>query len=371
MKEMLERQNDLKTQAEEIVNTAKAENRAVTEEEKASFDNIMQEINNIENTLQMEEEINNMEVKEIKRDENISVEAKEEKLFENYIRGVVTNTGEMTPGNNGAVIPTTIADRIIRKVYEISPVLEKSTRYNVKGKLEIPVAGNGLTVAYKSEFSELTSSTSDFTAVELTGYLAGALSLISNSLINNAQFDIVSFVIEVMAESIAKFIENELINGTANKVAGLSGITQNVTTASTSAITADEVVKLYDSIKSVYKSKSMFLMHPTTLTALRLLKGQDGHYLLNDDITAPYGYRLLGAPVYISDNMPQIAAGNSVIIYGDLKCLATNFHENMDIQVLREHFATQHATGVVAWVEFDGKVADTQGLAALKMKTSE
>lgn len=370
MKEMIEKQNDLKNKAEEILNVAKSENRAVTDEEKADFDGIMKEINDIENTLKMEEEINNMEVKEIKTEENVSVEAKEAKMFENYIRGVVTNSGEMTPGNNGAVIPTTIADRIIRRVYEISPVLEKSTRYNVKGKLEIPVAGNGLTVAYKDEFSELTSSTSNFTAVELTGYLAGALSLVSNSLINNAQFDIVSFVVEVMAESVAKFIENELINGTANKVAGLSGITQTVTTASSTAITADEVVKLYDSIKSAYKANAMFLMNPSTLTALRLLKGQDGHYLLNDDISAPYGYRLLGAPVYISDNMPQIAAGNKAIIYGDLKCLATNFHENIDIQVLREHFATQHATGVVAWVEFDGKVADTQGLAALTMKTA-
>lgn len=368
MKEMIEKQNDLKNKAEEIVNTAKSENRAVTEEEKSNFDSIMKEINDIENTLKMEEEINNMEVKEIKVDDKVSVEAKEAKMFENYIRGVVTNEGEMTKGNNGAVIPVTIADRIVKKVYEISPVLERSTRYNVKGKLEIPVAGEGLAVAYKDEFTELTSSTSNFTAVELDGYLAGALSLVSNSLINNAQFDIVSFVVDAMAESIARFVEKELIQGTENKVEGLSGITQTVETASATAITADEVVKLYDSVKSAYKANAMFLMHPETLTALRLLKGTDQHYLLNDDISAPFGYRLLGAPVYVSDNMPKMAAGKNAIVYGDLRCLATNFHENINIQVLREHFATQHATGVVAWVEFDGKVADVQGLAALQMK---
>lgn len=370
MKEMLERQNDLKDQAEKIVNTAKTENRAVTEEEKNSFDNIMKEIDDIENTIEMEEKVNNMEKKEIKVEDTLTVEAKEAKIFENYIRGAVTNTGEMTKGNNGEVIPTTIADRIIKKVYEISPILQRSTRYNVKGKLEIPVAGDGLTVAYKDEFTELTSSTSDFSAVELDGFLAGALSLISNSLINNADFDIVTFVVNAMAESVARFIEKELINGTANKVEGLSGITQKVTAASATAITADEIVKLYDSIKSSYKANAIFLMHPETLTALRLLKGTDQHYLLNDDISSPFGYRLLGAPVYVSDNMPKMTAGKNAVVYGDLSCLATNFHENINIQVLREKFATQHATGVVAWVEFDGKVADVQGLAALTMKSA-
>ena len=65
----------------------------------------------------------------------------EEKAFANYIRGVV-NTRDtaynMTLTDNGAVIPTTIANRIIKKVYDISPILERSTKYNVKGKLELP-----------------------------------------------------------------------------------------------------------------------------------------------------------------------------------------------------------------------------------------
>lgn len=368
MKEMLEKQNDLKNQAEEIVNTAKAENRAVTDEEKNNFDSIMDEIKAIENTIEMEEKVNNMETKEVKVEETVSVENREVKAFENYVRGVVTNEGEMTKGNNGAVIPVSIADRIIKKVYEISPILERSTRYNVKGKLEIPVAGEGLNVAYKDEFTALTSTKADFTAVELDGFLAGALSLVSNSLINNAEFDIVTFVIDAMAESVARFIEKELINGTSGKVAGLSGITQTITTASATAITADEVVKLYDSVKSAYKANALFIVHPETLTALRLLKGTDEHYLLNDDLSSPFGYRLLGAPVYVSDNAPKMEAGKKAVIFGDLSCLATNFHEDINVQVLREAFATQHATGVVAWVEFDGKVADAQGLAALVMK---
>ena len=53
-------------------------------------------------------------------------------------------------------------------------------------------------------------------------FFVGALTKISKSLINNSQFDIVNFVIDKMAESIARWIEKELLNGSADKIEGLS-----------------------------------------------------------------------------------------------------------------------------------------------------
>jgi HK97 family phage major capsid protein len=95
-----------------------------------------------------------------------------------------------------------------------------------------------------------------------------------------------------------------------------------------------------------------------------------GRYLLQDDISAPFGVTLLGKTVYVSDNMPQIAAGNAVIYYGDFKGLATKFSENINIQVLRERFADEHADGVIGWFEFDSKVEDQQKLAKLVMASA-
>ena len=108
-------------------------------------------------------------------------------------------------------------------------------------------------------------------------------------------------------------------------------------------------------------------MSPKTRDALRLLKDDVGRYLLNDDITSPFGKVLLGKPVYVSDNMPNIASGNKVIYYGDMTGLATKFSEEMTIEVLRELYAAQHAIGVVGWLEFDAKVQDQQKVAVLKM----
>ena len=170
-----------------------------------------------------------------------------------------------------------------------------------------------------------------------------------------------------MGEDIARFIEHELLVGTSGKVTGLSTMQNKVTAEAANAITSDEVVKLKDSIKDVYQSNAIWIMSTATRTALRLLKGSDGHYLLQDDITSPFGSTLLGKPVYVSDNMPEIKADATAIYYGDMTGLATKFSENITTQVLREKYADAHATGVVAWFEFDSKVQNEQKLAKLVM----
>ena len=140
--------------------------------------------------------------------------------------------------------------------------------------------------------------------------------------------------------------------------------------ASATAITADEIVKLHDSIKDRFQTNAIWIMSSATRTALRQLKSQTGYYLLNDDISSPFGTTLLGKPVYVSDNMDDIAAGKTVIYYGDLKGLATKFNEDINIEVLRERYADEHAVGVVGWFEVDSKVINEQMLAKLTIKSA-
>jgi HK97 family phage major capsid protein len=68
--------------------------------------------------------------------------------------------------------------------------------------------------------------------------------------------------------------------------------------------------------------------------------------------------------------MPDIASGVNAIYYGDMKGLATKFSEDMNIQILREKFATQHAVGAVGWVSFDTRVENAQAISALVMSVS-
>lgn len=389
-KELIEKKNDLITRAEETLNKAKEEKRELTDDEAAELAEIRDNVRKIIDTLKLDDDFRELDKPmEKKQDdtptdggegepvdekkEQRAVEDNERAAFESYIRGRVINerAGELKKTENGAVIPTTIANQIIKKVYDICPILEQSTKYNVKGTLQIPyydTSSSKLTVAYQDEFTALSSSNGKFASISLTGFLAGALSKISLSLVNNAQFDIVNFVVNEMSDAIKRFIEHELLIGTSEKVEGLSTLKNKVETASGTAITADEVIDLHDAIKDTYQNGAIWIMSSKTRTALRKLKDAEGRYLLNDDISSPFGTTLLGKPVYCSDNMPEIGAGNTAIYYGNMKGLATKFNEEINVQVLREKYADEHAVGVIGWFEFDSKVQDEQQIAKLVCK---
>jgi HK97 family phage major capsid protein len=348
----------------------------MTEEEKTQFETLEKEITEIDNTIAAETRARGLEiVEEMEEDKKLETRAElEERAFENYIRGVVEERADdvnLTVGNNGAVIPSSIANKIIKKVYDISPIYQLATRYNVGGTLNIPYydeSEQNITMAYATEFTDLTSTSGKFLSIELKGFLAGVLTKVSKSLINNSQFAIVPFVINAMADSIHRWIEKELLKGTNKRVAGLSTVTLKVDAASATAITADELIDLQEAVPDAYQGPAIWIMNKSTRTAIRKLKDGQGNYLLNKDVTAKWGYTLLGKDVYTSDNMDTMTAGKTAIYYGDMSGLAVKLSEDINIEVLRELFATQHAVGVVGWIEIDSKVENAQKIAKLVMK---
>lgn len=385
VKAQIERKNDLITRAETIVNTAEVEKRELTDAEAQELAEIRDDVKKIKEKLEIIDDIDDARADgEASSDaracedgtEDRSIEEMEYNAFDNMLRGTLVHerAGELAPANNGAIIPKTIARKIIELVYDICPILDKADKYTVKGTLDIPYyPANGqvqIAVDYQQEFSALTSSTGNFTTISLGGFLAGALTKVSRSLVNNVEFDLVGFVVKRMAYDIARWIEKELINGTANKIEGLSGATNVVTAGSTSAITADELIALQGKVKDVYQDNAIWIMNPATRDALRTLKDREDRYLLNDNLSAPFGKTLLGKPVYVSDNAPVIGAGNRAIFYGDMSGLAVKFSEELNVEVLRERYADEHCIGVIGWVELDAKVEDQQKISVLVMPAS-
>lgn len=373
-KGLVEQRAELLLKMNKIVEDAKAETRTLTDDEETKFNEIKGNIAKIDNTLKAIEEERALQGVKPTVTHKEKKEEVEERAFANYIKGVVETRADvnLTPGNNGAVIPSTIAKKIIKKVHDISPIYQLATKYNVGGTLSIPyydeTSGN-IQMAYATEFVDLESTNGRFQNIQLTGFLAGALSKISKSLINNAQFDLVSFVIDEMAQSIARWIEKELLNGTDAKIQGLRGVTQAVTAASATAVVADELIDVQEAIPDMFQNGAIWIMNKATRSAIRKLKDNDGNYLLNKDVSAKWGYTLLGKDVYTSENMPTMATGNTAIYYGDMSGLAVKITEDMNIEVLREKYATQHAIGVVSWLEMDSKVENAQKISKLVMKT--
>lgn len=378
LKALMEKREELRSRMESLVSAADQETRAMSEDESAEFDAAEQEIRAIDETIDREERARGLE----KAPEHPGTEDRaleEEKAFADYVLGRASElrAGEqnMTMANNGAIIPTTIANRIIKEVKDRCPILARATIYNVKGTLKVPVWGKANTthdiaVGYQTEFTEITADAGKFTSVDLGGYLAGALTLIGKSVENNGSFSVVNFIVSEMAEEIASFLEKELLNGTSGKATGALSTATTLTAASAAAITADELIELQAKVKQAYQANACWTMHPDTFVAIKKLKDGNNRYLLQDDVTGEFPYRLLGKPVYLSDNMPKVSGGAKAVLYGDYSGLSVNMRENISIEVLREKYATQHAIGVVSWFEFDSKVTDNQKLAVLEMKAS-
>lgn len=381
IKKLLEARAKALEELKKIQETASTEERAYSDEEQKRFAELEKQINDIDATIAAEERAANITVVDaVKTESQPSQEVLEERAFEAYVMGRSSElrAGEqnITMSNNGAIIPVTIANRIIKKVTDICPVFRGAIHYNVKGTLKIPVWGKAnsthdIAVGYQTEFTEITADSGKFTSVDLSGYLAGALVLIGKSVENNGSFSVVNFIVNQMAEEIAIFLEKELLTGAGSNAAqGAVHTTNVITAASATAVTSDELITLQAQIKQAYQANACWTMNTATFTAIKKLKDSDGKYLLQNDLSEGFPYRLLGKPVYISDNMPAMVAGAKAILYGDYSGLSVNMRENISIEVLREKYATQHAIGVNAWFEFDSKVTDSQKLAVLTMKSS-
>ena len=354
--------------------------RAFTPDEQKSYDEKTAEVEKLSATIKSISEQRKLDITEPVGDENEKKPedktAEEERSFVDYLRsGKVFETradSNWTPASNGAVIPSSIANKIIEKVKNISPIYSMSTKYNVAGTLSIPYydeTDGTITVGYQDEFSDIIATSGKLKSISLTGYLVGAVTKVSRSLMNNSVFDILGYVINKLAEAVALWIDKEIINGTASKIEGLSAAKNVLTSASATAITADELIDLQDTVPDVFQPNAIWVMSSKARSLIRKLKDGDGNFLLNKDATSKWGYTLFGHPVYLSDAV-GFEKGKPAIYYGDFSGLAVKMTENFNVEVLREQFATQHAVGVIAWLELDAKIENDQKLAVLKLKAS-
>lgn len=372
IKKLIEKKAELKSKMQSIIDKAETEERAVTPEETAEFDSAETEIRAIDDTIAKAEKLRGIDVVIPPKTDEMTMAEIEERAFADYIKGRVTEMRadgqNITMSNNGAVIPESIANKIIDTVTDLCPILAGAEIYHVKGTLKIPKwtksDGHDITVGFAEEFQELAADSGKFISVDLSGYLVGALTLIGRSVENNSTVNLVNFVVRKMSEKIAEFLEKSLLIGSTNTQGALA--TSNTVTASNAtAMTFADLVRLQSAVKQAYQKKACWTMNPETFAAVKLLTDTNGRPLLEPDASKEFPYTLLGKPVYISDNMPKISASAKSVLYGDYSGLSVNMRENISLEILREKYATQHALGVVAWFEFDSKITDEQKLAVL------
>lgn len=382
MKALLEKKNSLIDEMESLLDKAKTEVRAFTDEEDTRIEEIKKEVRGLEKLIADKEEFRALSKEEIKAEKGTEEMSKEERQLEiieqeerQFIEAVRNNElRNLTAGQNGKIIPVSIASDVINKVVELCPILSLSQVYNIAGDLRLPkyeADGSApIAAAYADEFTELAEKTAGFSTIDLTNQIVGLLVKISKSLINRADFDVRSFIVNEIARKIAEFLEREMLVGkTTNRIEGAIKTTNEVTTATANKIGTDDLIDLQMALPTIYQPNAVFVMHRDVLKEVRKLKDGQGNYILQQDFSAPFGWTILGRPVYLSDNMEkQVATTKEVILYADFSGYAVKITKNVEIQLLQEKYATQYALGIVSYVELDAKIADEQKIAKLKIK---
>lgn len=199
----------------------------------------------------------------------------------------------------------------------------------------------------------------------------GKIILVSEELLNDSEYPLDGHINKSFARAFSEAEDSAYISGDgAYKPAGvLNEAETGVTAASSTAITSDELLDLFYSLKYGYRSKATFLLNDSTEKALRKLKnGTTGDYMWQPGLTASQPNTLLGRPIASDDYMPTIAASAKAIAFGDFSEYQIKDTVGMAMQVLDQLYAENGQVGFKGYERTDGKLITPEAVKLLVMK---
>lgn len=279
---------------------------------------------------------------------------------------------EGTDTAGGYLVPDEWDSRLIEALEHENVVRSLATVITTSGERKINVAATKPTASWVEEGGDLAFTDATFDQVILDAYKLSVATKVSEELLADNQYDLEGFLIRSFGQAIANAEEEAFLTGDGvSKPTGLLHSTKGgqigVTTAG-NAITADEVVDLIYKLKRPYRSNAAFLMADSTLAAIRKLKDSTGQYLWQPALAAGEPDRLLGFPVFTSQYVPAIAAGQPVMAFGDFSFYNVGDRGIRSFAALHELYAGVGQVAFVCKERVDGKLILPEAVQVLKMK---
>ena len=241
------------------------------------------------------------------------------------------------------------------------------------GDRKIPVVTSKGTASWIEEEAPYQESDDAFGATTIGAYKLATMIKVSDELLNDSVFDIAGYIAKEFSRRIGSAEEEAFITGNGSgKPTGLLhatlGAQLGVTAASATAITFDEVMDLYYSLRSPYRRQAVFLMNDSTVKALRKLKNGAGDYIWQPSITSGTPDKILNCPVYTSGFVPAIASATKSIIFGDMDYYWIADREGRKFKRLNELYAPTGQVGFLASQRVDGKLILPEAVKVLQQK---
>ena len=289
----------------------------------------------------------------------------------------VTNALQIGTDSEGGYLVPDEYERTLVEALEEENIFRQMAKVikTSSGDRKIPVVASKGTASWIDEEGAYPESDDSFGQVSIGAYKLGTMIKVSEELLNDSVFDLQSYISREFARRIGAKEEEAFFTGDGKGkplgvLAATGGAETGVTAASATAVTADELMDLYYSLKSPYRKKAVWVLNDSTIKAIRKLKDNNGQYLWQPSLTAGAPDMILGRPIKTSAYMPAIAAGAKTIAFGDFSYYWIADRQGRSFKRLNELFAATGQVGFLASQRVDGKMILAEAVKVLVQKAA-
>ena len=289
----------------------------------------------------------------------------------------VTNALQIGTDSEGGYLVPDEYERTLVEALEEENIFRQMAKVikTSSGDRKIPVVAAKGTASWIDEEGAYPESDDSFGQVSIGAYKLGTMIKVSEELLNDSVFDLQSYISREFARRIGAKEEEAFFTGDGKGkplgvLAATGGAETGVTAASATAVTADELMDLYYSLKSPYRKKAVWVLNDSTIKAIRKLKDNNGQYLWQPSLVAGTPDMILGRPIRTSAYMPAIAAGAKTIAFGDFSYYWIADRQGRSFKRLNELFAASGQVGFLASQRVDGKMILAEAVKVLEQKAA-
>lgn len=385
-KKLQEKANELLAKARSVHEKASKEKRALTDSETAQYDGYFAELQGVRGEIarieQLEEatrylgEVVTQEVRDLGGNggEQLDKDAEYRREFVAMIRGgefnmtMLRNMNIGTAADGGYTVPIMLYNNVIKALMENTFMRKLGKVVTTASTTTIPVGGAKPTFGLIAENGAYPETDTKFAAVTLGAYKVGGIIKASEELLIDSGIDIEGYITGLIVDGIGEFEENKFISGTgASDYQGIASGTIGVTAASATAITSDEVLDMFYSVKAKYRPQSTWVVGDPFEKAVMKLKDNTGRYLWNMGLGDGVPATLNNRPIYNTAYMGAMAAGNVVASFGDMSYFMIGDRGGMNMKRLNERYADTGQIGFQVNKRGDSRITLAEAIKTFKM----
>ena len=279
-----------------------------------------------------------------------------------------------TDSEGGYLVPDEFERTLIEALQEENIFRQLATIITTSsGDRKIPVVASKGTASWVDEEGAIPESDDAFGQVSIGAYKLATMIKVSEELISDSVFNLEQYIAKEFGRRIgSKEEEAFFIGDGTGKPTGIfnatGGAGVGITAASATALTIDEIMDLFYSLKAPYRKNAVFLTNDATVKVIRKLKDGNGQYLWQPSVTAGQPDTLLSRPLKTSAYVPSIAAAAKVVAFGDFGYYWVADRQGRSFQRLGELYAATGQVGFKATQRVDGKLILTEAIKVLQMK---